>query len=179
MTNEEKVVRLVDHIDSVVTNIYKQTCDDQDVFPITAELLREIYTYKYKCAKADPRYGSDPVSMFDKNGDFVTDNWASGQDLVRKFFEYYPVGNRVIDLRNSKICFDLITIHYNWHDDQHYLQITPVNDNLGYCDHYFISWYKSRGRTERIYKNGRPIKIEEYAELCNIFFGAIRQKMEI
>lgn len=177
MTNNEKCIRLVDNICDVMTNLYQRTYEVQDIFPITTELLKEIYNYKYKRVKADPRYGngSGPESMFDKNGDFTSDNWASGQDLVRKFFEYYPVSNKVIDLRDPELHFDLMIIHYKQHDDQHYLQITLVKDDSDCCDHYFISWYKSRGRTERIYKNGRPITIAEYVDLCNIFFMGIAQ----
>lgn len=176
MTNKEKVIRLVDHTADVMTHLWTGSNDDQDIFPISLDLLREIYQYKRERAKADPRYGDDPAPMFDKYGAFTPDNWASSQSLIRKFFEYYPIYNKTIEIAELDLYYELMLIQYTRHNDQHYIQITLLADADGSesCDHYLITWYKSRGRTERIYKNGKLIRIGEYADLCNIFFAAIK-----
>lgn len=176
MTNKEKSIRLVDHTAEVMTQLWTGSGDDQGIFPITTDVLRELYQYKYERAEADPQYGSDPTPMFDKYGAFMPDNWASGQSLIRDFFKYYPIPDKAIDITELDLYYELMLIQYTLHNDQHYVQITLLADVDGSesCDHYLVTWYKSRGRTERIYRNGKPIRIGEYADLCNIFFAAIK-----
>lgn len=175
MTSGEKIVRLAEHIDEVIQNLWTHADQDRDIFPITSDQLHAIAVYRYMDTKDNPCYGSDPTPMFNEAGEFMTDNWASGQSLIRAFFEFYQLST-VIENHDPEAYFTHILTYYEYHEDQHYVQITLLNDSdaTECCDQYFITWYKSRGRTERIYKNGRPIRLAEYVELCNIFFGAIK-----
>lgn len=103
-------------------------------------------------------YKSEPTFLFTKDPDdpddyyqFTPDNWNGG-DILRKFL----LNNWFHDIHTTDY-----TIKYYWVDDQTTIYIFGENE------WFEISWYKSRGRTERIKHNGQDIYIDDYIRLCN------------
>ena len=82
---------------------------------------------------------------------FTPDNWNGG-DILRHFLTEHFDENTLI----NNLC-----LYYYLIDDQRTVLI------LGVDSWYEISWYKNRGQTEIIRKNGEFITLEEYIELCN------------
>ena len=101
-------------------------------------------------------FASEPKCLFklDDFGEewiFNPDNWNGG-DILR---------HGLLDILYDGKSIESHEIKYFCHDD-----ITTIfifKDN----DFYEISWYKQRGRTYIIKKNGEPIYLDEYIELCN------------
>lgn len=54
------------------------------------------------------------------------------------------------------------------HEEQTYIIINVIANDIEMYDNYVITWYKSRGRTESITKNGQLITMKEYIDLINI-----------
>ena len=107
---------------------------------------------------ASGRYLSEIKFLFKEDSDefpefweFNTDNWNGG-DILRHF---------LVDHFWEDINLDGYEVRYYLINDQTTVFI------LGDSEFYEISWYKSRGRTEKINKNGMPIDLEDYLELCN------------
>ena len=100
-------------------------------------------------------YGSEPTFLFmDRYGDryyeFNRDNWNGG-DILRRYL-YSNWGEISVE------GFDIKWYHV---DDSWYVFLFTESS------FYEISWYKSRGRTDRILKDGCLIDLEDYIELCN------------
>lgn len=117
---------------------------------------------------ASGHYGSEPTPLFLKETDdpeeywvFNRDNWNGG-DILRKWF---------YNDWNQKIHFHDYIIKYYWIDDQTTIYI------LGENEWYEISWYKNRGRTEEIKRNGHDIELGEYIDLCN-YLGIVLEDKE-
>lgn len=144
------------------------------------EAISKAYS-EGKTAMGDP-----PKPLFDKSGLFSPDNWNSDQDIRALLWE---AGKHVYDGRldepfekwfqygEGSDCDDRGVF---WsgekkdHDEQRYIMINIVT-NAGFgIDHdaYLISWYKTRGRTDAMTKNGKPMSIGEYSELLDILYKA-------
>lgn len=135
---------------------------------ITKELLEKLYQIRYKKLNKNPD-NDLPNKLFHEVKDdyeenvyivFNKDNWNSGQDLLRYFLLFIYDYN----LKNHIIYENKIDIHILFKDDTWTGVIIDRDNN----DVYYISWYKSRGRTDKILKNGEPITLDEYLEILNI-----------
>jgi hypothetical protein len=118
-------------------------------------------------------YGSQPISTFDFNTNkFNERNWSGGDNVIRQFvnsyvfsdntyFEEFEMVNNFGDVAASSCYFN----------DQQYYHITlrqVENNGEWKFNQYLITFYKSRGATEWISKNGQTINFDEYVELLNI-----------
>ncbi len=122
---------------------------DEYIYFSTTEMRKMSESGHYK---SNPK----PLFIYDDINDemvFSPDNW-NGCDILRRFFydEYYP---------GCSLLIEKFLINYYLIDNTTYIFIL---DDL---DFYIITWYKSRGKTENIIKNGSPITLDEYIELCN------------
>lgn len=119
------------------------------------------YLEWYKEKKIDMlnsgNFRSEPKFLF-KRLDDDTDEWIfdpgnwNGGDILRR---------GLLDILYEEKSIGSYEIKYFWHNEQTTFLIFKDND------WYEISWYKSRGRTDSIKKNGEPIYIGEYIDLCN------------
>ena len=108
-------------------------------------------------------FGSEPIFLFNHpdeekfNDDFDywefnNKNWNGG-DILRCFLYkswYEDVSIEGLEIKRYRV------------DDTWYVFLF-TKDSF-----YTIEWYKSRGRTDFIRKNGYDITLKEYIELCNI-----------
>ena len=91
--------------------------------------------------------GCDPMD-FDF-WEFTSDNW-NGYDILRHILtEHWGDSTQEIDLK------------YFIFNDQKYIFA------FWRGSFYEISWYKDRGRTEKIFRNGEPISLFDYLVLYN------------
>lgn len=103
--------------------------------------------------------------MEDWNCEFNKNNW-NGYDLLRTFL--------LTNLYDKDIKFDNIIdeVHitancrYDSDNWSGYILIEPINNDT--YDLYTISWYKHRGRTDTIQKNGELITLDDYILLLNL-----------
>ena len=133
------------------------------------EYINKLYSDQYERFMNEHPTSSVPVAMFSYSSDeeesvFNPSNWNSGQDIIRHFllayydsslpnhFDVYFNGNRVVGF-----------IQYL--DDEWYGDIVVYNKMDNVRSSYFIKWYKNRGRTSMVLKNGEPITLEEYSDL--------------
>ena len=102
--------------------------------------------------------------------DFVSDNWNSGQDIVRY------IGLHIWDSAKTSYKFIVndtnvgkceVTIRICYKEDDWMIIIETISEKEGY-DIYIESWYKSRGRTDMISKNNQRINLQEYLDLVNL-----------
>jgi len=103
--------------------------------------------------------GSDPFPAFDADGNFLEDNWTDARiGLFREFFAsmFAPaaISNQIVTIGDLEIA-------HEWEDDQNYVFI----HNTKTSDLYYVTWYKSRGRTDRILHNGKKITLPEFRKL--------------
>ena len=103
--------------------------------------------------------GSEPKFLFkqvydDDYWEFDPNNW-NGCDVLRRFLSD--------NLTGSAQVINGLLVMYRWIDDTSHFIIFDREGNF-----YQVSWYKDRGRTEKIYMNDRPIGMDEYVELCNM-----------
>jgi hypothetical protein len=102
--------------------------------------------------------GSEPKFLFkevyDECWEFDPNNW-NGCDVLRRFLSR--------DVIASAEVINGLLVMYRWIDDTTHFIIFDREGNF-----YQVSWYKNRGRTEKIYMNDKPIEIDEYVELCNM-----------
>lgn len=133
--------------------------------------------------KPNSSFGSLPKSLFYSNTTFTEDNWNGGEAIIRQYTDYLSLSKD----NHTKSCeFELrmgddegiggeFIATYSWLNDTNYAQIT-VRSYGWYegdmsewkFDHYLISYYKSRGKTDVIMKNGKSITFDEYVRLLNI-----------
>lgn len=159
----------------------------------TAKVLEKYFNERMKdYDKLDSHFGSIPKPLF-INGKFNPDNWNSGQD-IRPIMCNYGVCNHMCNTYEaSYVTTDPALLvdtesHVMWsglkiYNDQQYIIINVLkNTMLKYgaeqisCDTYLISWYKNRGKCDILYKNNKPMTMDEYIEMLNIldavhFFG--------
>lgn len=108
-------------------------------------------------------FGSEPTFLFSMTDErfaddfdyweFNPDNWCGG-DILRNFIYdtfYDNINIEGMDIKRYRI------------DDSWYVFIFTETS------FYQIKWYKSRGNTERIAKDGDLISLKEYIDLCNLF----------
>lgn len=102
--------------------------------------------------------------------EFVSDNWNSGQDIVRY------IGLHIWDSAKTSYKFIVndtnvgkceVTIRICYKEDDWMIIIETISEKEGY-DIYIESWYKSRGRTDMISKNNQRITLTEYLDLVNL-----------
>lgn len=103
---------------------------------------------------------------------FNPDNWNGGDAIIRQFTYYLEdEGRYAREFDWEYMSGDFISSH-NWFNDQNYINIIlHVYDeriNKWILESYLITYYKNRGKTEVIYKNGKLITLDEYIELLNI-----------
>lgn len=106
--------------------------------------------------------GSEPKFLFKQIYDddygcyweFDPNNW-NGCDVLRKFLYDNIIGS-------AQVINGLLVMYRLRNDTSHFI----IFDEEG--NFYHVSWYKSRGCTEKIYMNDEPIGIDEYVELCNM-----------
>lgn len=142
---------------------------------ITKETLDNLRKHQQKS-----NYGSPAQAMF-VDGVFSSDNWNGGDGIIRQYFyEKVHMDTLVdnIDFTYEAIHFwgDII-INHTWYEDQNYATITfagsfEKDGNLQLDDYEFehiafLTWYKSRGRTESVKFDGRPMTEEEYLFVLN------------
>lgn len=117
---------------------------------------------------------SDSIQVaFDRYNEdvFKTDNWNDRRiSLFRHFFGgwFYSGG-----MRNGIVFIGELEIVHQWDEDQNYVFIRKCIDN----DLYFITWYKSRGRTDLFLKNGKPISLKEFRELLEEMLKPIQHSL--
>lgn len=102
--------------------------------------------------------GADPVTGFDEKGVFSEDNWNDARiNLFRAFFAGWfhdGISNQIVFIGDLEIA------HF-WHEDQNYVFIRNTKTN----DVYYATWYKSRGRTDLILRNGQKITCPQFKQL--------------
>lgn len=151
---------------------------------ITKESLIKRHKERVKEYKKDnTKFGSLPESLFNfKTGNFNYDNWNGGDSVIRQ------LTGRVIDNHFCEITYDYqytkdfvyddmygeIIMVGTYSNDHSYIQILinyndedefEIDQNIL---QYAITYYKNRGKTDQILKNGIIINFEEYLKLLNI-----------
>lgn len=139
---------------------------------ITNQGLIQRHNELVKYAKQeDSPYVSIPEPLF-IGVKFNPDNWNGGDDIIRQFTDYLKnEGRYAREFDWEYMSGDFIS-NYNWFNDQNYINITlHIYDeriNKWILESYLITYYKNRGKTEAIYKNGKLITLDEYIEILNI-----------
>lgn len=112
----------------------------------------------------DPMFDID-IDRYDTyagEATFKNNNWNSGQDIVRDYIYEYHIDSYTSEDFITKEPTVNLYIKYTREEDQHSVLI--VNDE----NFYTLTWYKNRGKTELITRNGCVIAADEYVELVNI-----------
>lgn len=136
--------------------------------------LKERHNNKLKKHK-------DAKSLFHEDDTFNEHNWNGGEAVIRQFTgeldwcegKFY---NKDYSIRkHNKGIEGKLICTYSFKEDYNYVQITNhyykwyINDETEWLfDQYLIMWYKNRGTTAMILKNGKPIKLKQYVKLLNI-----------
>lgn len=134
----------------------------EKMYLIYAKRKRKEFKQKYPNS-------SKPRKLFRKIGKkeyiFSNDNW-NDSDLVRDFIVHNmeEKGNRKIVEEKNGISF---YIFFSIENDVRYASIIVYDEENSHDNYQFI-WYKHRGQTDSILKNGRPIFLEEYVKLMNL-----------
>ena len=137
---------------------------------ITKETLKQLRQKRLK----SPNFVSEPQPLF-VNGKFNLDNWNGGDDIIRNFTYSLELDNpQLLEFEEDDINYTILC-DYHWIEDMKYIVITVVRDCydsngdvIEYVDVYVIIYYKNRGTTDYIYKNGKLISEDEYIELLNL-----------
>lgn len=142
----------------------------------TVESLKKQYQEYHDKALEDPHMGSEPQPLFNEDGSFNPRNWNSNQDGVRsRLYQddiITNINHSMIEYRTSDDnCLDIISSIY-FLNDQWYLSINVISEDVSQIDSYVVSWYKCRGCTEAIIHNGSPINIDDYVSLLNLLDSA-------
>lgn len=145
----------------------------------TVESLKEQFqTYHDKCLK-DPHMRDETKPLFNEDGSFNPKNWNSNQaDIRTKLFNFVMVSGCSISTTNDQFrtteemeeeYIPTVNLYafYQYDNDQWYIMINIISEEVDRYDNYVVSWYKDRGCTQMITKNGSPINMEEYVELLN------------
>ena len=130
---------------------------------LTAEQYIEWYKKDKRRMIESGHYGSEPTflfveSEFHETMIFNPENWCGG-DILRR---YFYLNWDELNVKDWDIKWFIV-------DGQSYVF-------LFHEDHFYeLSWYKSRGRTDYVKKDGNPIEIEDYIELCNALIPDITE----
>lgn len=103
---------------------------------------------------------------------FSRDNW-NGADVLRDYiYKSFELESCTHEQKFSMVLndghYDVASINMFFcinEDARHALIVVSVE---GRFDSYDIQWYKHRGRTDSITKNGYPVELEDYIYLLNI-----------
>ncbi len=142
----------------------------------SVESLRKQFTIMHdelSCIRHS-HMASEIKPLFNEDGSFNGDNWNSGMDEIRKRLDTIVIAGNDISLsafRDEDLdnCHEInVFASMKFCSDQWYIIINIVSVDIDVYDSYVITWYKSRGCTEMITKNGRPITIEEYVDMLNL-----------
>lgn len=131
----------------------------------------------------DSSYGSEPSRMFNDDGSFNVYNWNGGEGIIRQYtghLEWEVGGNTKstefgIDNGDNGI-EGRFNANISWNEDYNYIQVVTHYykwgidkiDERWLVDQYLVLYYKNRGCTDMILKNGRLIVMDEYVDLLNI-----------
>lgn len=132
-----------------------------------------IHHDELKCIK-NSHMASEIKPLFNEDGSFNEDNWNSGSDEIRKRLDKIIIaGNHLLlnyykDEDEDAYEETIISSTIEFCSDQWYFIINIISVDSGLYDSYVITWYKSRGCTEMIAKNGNPITAAEYVDMLNI-----------
>ena len=130
---------------------------------------------KYESGKTN--LGNPPTALFDKNGRFNPHNWNSGQDPRAILCERDVYDERMDEPFESWYDEEGTDGHITsygvfWsgekrHENQTYVIMNVITSDKDSADTYIVSWYKSRGCTEILTKNGHKITLNEYVGMLN------------
>lgn len=149
---------------------------------VTIDTLKSLYESvdtSHFGSKQTSLFNMDDLdeSYYDNNGKLLTDhimfnseNWNSGQDILRYIF-YYLGAYGSLKRCGRGISYNNIDMHLTYinEEDENTGIITVKNGNINILeDVYSIGWYKNRGTTDFIRKNGRDISLKDYLMLVNI-----------
>lgn len=133
--------------------------------------LRLKFAARKKSASESEIYASEPKPLFDESGIFNPNNWASDQDVIRSGFHENDLlhnGNSFRAVRvDGHANTTLLTADIFHIGEQWFVTIDGMSSDKGLYFSYIITWYKDRGCTEMILKNGKPATIYEYTDLLN------------
>lgn len=124
---------------------------------ITLNEYLNWYENEYQRMKNDPHFASEPKFLFERTEDdpiwweFNPKNWNGGDILRHWLYKNW----QEITIKGE------YEIKFYWESDQSTVYI------LGKCEWFEVSWYKHRGNTETIKRNGQLISLDEYIEICN------------
>ncbi len=145
---------------------------------ITKEDLSSRHLELLNYAKQpNSNYGSLPKSLY-KNDVFNDENWNGGDAIIRQFTyelerQSYDGGYYAKEFDFGSKGIDMVA-SWNGFNDQNYVSINlsvfdQDNPDKGwYFEQYLITYYKSRGKTDGIYKHGKLLDFDEYVYLLNM-----------
>lgn len=118
-------------------------------------------------------YGSQPISLFDfKTNKFNERNWAGGDAIIRQFADTFAFdGDSYCKEFEYGNTYGDIIVSSTYFNDQSYYYITlrHVEEESDWkITQYLVTFYKSRGKTDWISKDGKTINLDEYVELLNV-----------
>jgi len=122
------------------------------------EFIKESIDKIFKNPTKKNWKGADVQIAFNEKFFFTTDNWNDRRiNLFRGFFS----GLMHNGIHNEIIFIGDLEIIHQWNDDENYVFIRDIKRN----NLYYATWYKSRGRTDLILKNGKPINLTAFKVL--------------
>ena len=138
----------------------------------TKEKLEHLRQKRQEEFRNTSYYASQPQPLFIDER-FNPDNWNGGDDVIRGILRDLYWNHYVTELDdvNRKDTDFVVYISSFSHDDYTlYTIITKEVDLYGYVDvhSYVVWWYKNRGNTEGLVKDGRYMTEDEYVHLLNI-----------
>jgi len=146
---------------------------EKNIEKLIAQIQRDV-SKQFKEAFDSPLKqewaGSAPIAGFDERGVFSEENWNDARiNLFRAFFSglfHDGISDQVVYIGD-------VEIGHMWQDDQNFVFIRNVKSN----DVYYVTWYKSRGRTDLILHNGKKITLENYKKLLNEMLKPIAEQV--
>jgi len=131
---------------------------------ITKSTLEDLRRYR----KENPGLleAEDIIPMFIR-GEFNKDNWSGGDDIIRLFTDELQMEF----LHESKTYKDIdriLIVTFDNDGSNNVVRMTCISNRGSNIDNYEVGWYKSRGKTDYIKRNGQDITEEQYVELINI-----------
>ena len=121
---------------------------------ITKQQYIDYFTAERERMMKSGYFTSVPEFLFVQDEDlsdwiFNHNNW-NGCDILRRYLYNEPQPIQGIDIKEYRV------------DDTTYIFIFTSSS------FYEIAWYKSRGKTDYIRKDGETITMDEYLDICNM-----------
>ena len=151
----------------------EEMVEDVPKIVITKEILMDRFYHVDKT-----HLGSEPETLFSDMDDdeenycpFNRHNWNSNQDILRYLLAFL---HDMLRYSNTYKCtvydeyihkFELCLLYEEYEWTGHIID-RDINDEL-HCI-YTIYWYKNRGNTEGILKNGRMIDLDDYLQIVHL-----------